>query len=859
MNPVLEIQYPDGRKENLTMSRNRMVIGRGSDADIRISDSRISRHHAALEIDNGQVYIVDLGGSNGTWIGKSKLLANVREPFPVDGIVYVGPAQIRRVPASAQQVGGLESNVYQPIQPQRQRGGDYGQQGGGRQGGRQSGGQQEGYARPAPQGSAFVELTQKQIQVGPGERTSTQMVISNQGKVVEHYKVVINGVPASWVTLPSQGLELLPRQEGTLNIEFHPPRNSRTSSGAHPVTILIMNQLGQVMAETNTTIEIRAFDQLTLDVRPDPYQSRMGGTMTLTVENSGNSRTEYRVDVMDQTDSLEIYVEPPTGTLAPQQKRQNDIHIRPRRRIWVGQAKRMPLSVSVSSNLSTAEAMPTYTQLATIPRWLPVVFSLACCVIIPFLALLTWQCCSTEIQGLINPSETPTLTPTASLTPTPTVDEPATVTATYELWLTLDDDQDRLTNGQEQQIGTDPQVKDTDDDGLSDYSETNQDGTDPLNRDSDGDGLLDGEEVTDPCLSPNNPDTDNDGIPDNIDDDRCGGVTPTITPRANFALGGHARDFNDEAVGFMGSAGMSWVKVQVKHNIGADGVSAGRDLNQWNEAGFKILVSVVGNRDEIYNPGYNDSFSRFAVDVVRESGASGIEIWNEPNIQNEWTPGRISPVDYVVIARVTATAVRSIRPEILVVSAGLAPNGVPVNDNSWPDDLYLEGMVAAGILDIVDCVGLHHNQGALPPNESSGDGRGAHYSFYWRGLVDRYLEIINPSGEINQLSTPLCVTEVGYLTDQGFSDTLEQKSPNFAWAADTSVFQQAEWLSDTLKRSCRERHTLLVIVWNVNFTGDLGEDPQAGYAIVRPDGSCFSCEELFAAVRELRGEGCMDF
>jgi hypothetical protein len=34
-----------------------------------------------------------------------------------------------------------------------------------------------------------------------------------------------------------------------------------------------------------------------------------------------------------------------------------------------------------------------------------------------------------------------------------------------------------------------------------------------------------------------------------------------------------------------------------------------------------------------------------------------------------------------------------------------------------------------------------------------------------------------------------------------------------------------------------------VIVWNVDFSG-YGDDPSAGYAIVRPGGSCPACDTL---------------
>jgi hypothetical protein len=49
----------------------------------------------------------------------------------------------------------------------------------------------------------------------------------------------------------------------------------------------------------------------------------------------------------------------------------------------------------------------------------------------------------------------------------------------------------------------------------------------------------------------------------------------------------------------------------------------------------------------------------------------------------------------------------------------------------------------------------------------------------------------------------------------------------------------------------------MFIIWNINFTGDLGQDPQAGYAIIRPDESCPACARLAEAVSALRVAGCM--
>ncbi|MFC7141493.1 hypothetical protein ACFQMA_16850 [Halosimplex aquaticum] len=101
----------------------------------------------------------------------------------------------------------------------------------------------------------------------------------------------------------------------------------------------------------------------------------------------------------------------------------------------------------------------------------------------------------------------------------------------------MDSDGDGLADAREREVGTDPTLPDSDDDGLTDESEVDQfdtdplrldtdgdsvndseevttHGTDPAVNDSDGDGLADGREVTSLRTEPTNPDTDGDGFAD---------------------------------------------------------------------------------------------------------------------------------------------------------------------------------------------------------------------------------------------------------------------------------------------------------------------------------------------------------
>jgi outer membrane protein OmpA-like peptidoglycan-associated protein/opacity protein-like surface antigen len=78
-----------------------------------------------------------------------------------------------------------------------------------------------------------------------------------------------------------------------------------------------------------------------------------------------------------------------------------------------------------------------------------------------------------------------------------------------------DTDEDGLTDGEERDYGTNPELKDTDGDGLDDPTEVDRSGgTDPLVPDTDGDGLVDGREVRETKTKPGVADTDGDGLSD---------------------------------------------------------------------------------------------------------------------------------------------------------------------------------------------------------------------------------------------------------------------------------------------------------------------------------------------------------
>ena len=158
-------------------------------------------------------------------------------------------------------------------------------------------------------------------------------------------------------------------------------------------------------------------------------------------------------------------------------------------------------------------------------------------------------------------------------------------------------------------------------------------------------------------------------------------------------------------------------------------------------------------------------------------------------------------------------------------------------DRVWNDDRYYLGMANAGAAQYADCIGIHYNEGIIPPSQTTGDPRGDYPTYYFSSMMQRAL------GPFSSSNLPLCFTELGYLSGEGFNQAIPA---GFAWANSTTVANQAQWLASAVQIAASTGKVKMLVVFNVDFTQFVDNDPQGGYAIIRPDGSCPACQSLAA-------------
>jgi hypothetical protein len=323
---------------------------------------------------------------------------------------------------------------------------------------------------------------------------------------------------------------------------------------------------------------------------------------------------------------------------------------------------------------------------------------------------------------------------------------------------------------------------------------------------------------------------------------------PTTVNELPVRVGGQLDNFDDNAANLMREAGMTWIKWQIPFVIGDTSlITVARDRINWShERGFFAFLSIKGNKDELAQQGdeaYDPLYAEF-VGAIAALQPDAIQVWNEMNLDREWPQGQIDPRLYTELLRQSYEAIKAVDPTIQVVTGAPSPTGAEGAfglDRVWNDDRYYVGMANAGAANYADCIGIHYNEGIISPRSQSGDPRGDYPTYYFPLMMQRASTPFQGTGK------PLCFSELGYLSPDGYG-TLPS---GFAWGANTSVQEQAEWLADAVQIAASTGNVDLIIVFNVNFTRFVEGDPQGGYAIIRPDGSCPACQALAA----LRGAG----
>ena len=337
-------------------------------------------------------------------------------------------------------------------------------------------------------------------------------------------------------------------------------------------------------------------------------------------------------------------------------------------------------------------------------------------------------------------------------------------------------------------------------------------------------------------------------------------LSPTPTPlpvdvirfqagiQAQHSLSFNQEDQDNLFTSVAHDLGLRWVKQQVRWQD----VEAEQGSVDWRvldlvmpsarKLGIQMLLSIVTAPDWAREadaalghhgpPADPQTFARFVAAILdRYPGqVHAIEIWNEQNLDREWTSaGGLSAEDYVALLRASYETIKAYEPGVIVISGALSPTGVDDGLTAVNDFKYMEGQIEAGLLDYADCVGAHHNGYNISPDHRyldipddpsaifQGPFANPHHSWSFRSTLEGYAQRIRAAGR----DTRLCVTEFGWPS----AEDLAGARPGFEFSLDNTLAEQAEWIPKALSNMEDWGFVWLAFVWNFNY------GPQAGYDI----------------------------
>jgi polysaccharide biosynthesis protein PslG len=375
-------------------------------------------------------------------------------------------------------------------------------------------------------------------------------------------------------------------------------------------------------------------------------------------------------------------------------------------------------------------------------------------------------------------------------------------------------------------------------------------------------------------------------------------VTPalaTIQPTINPMLGADGlypeMDFGYgvQVNGLVGDAKLSaeladklharWIKQQLQwgvfeHEQGKiDWTGFDNIINAAHERGLRVMLSIPTapqwthpNLQPSTPPGENDpeaikgppddpqAYANFIGQVIdRYKGKiQAIEVWNEQNLVREWrtNPQSIDAKAYVALLSAAYKTIKEKDPNITVISGALSPTGVSDGVNAVDDFVYLQQMIDAGLLDVADCVGAHHNGYNVGPNVGAKDAPSLpkastatfkgpfdnskgdpHHSWFFKDTLQGYNQIL-------QGKKPICVTEFGWASSQDYGAF----PPGFEFAQDNSVEEQGANIVEAYQLMKEWGFVKLAFLWNLDYgnkgNAELGpQDDPVPYSLIKIDGS----------------------
>ena len=309
------------RARIVSLDDNVISLGRSTKNQIVINDPTISRHHIQLERIGDGWQVIDLGGTNGTFLEGVALEPHMPEPWLGHQVLRVGTYFLQ-----------WQAFTKRPtVAPVVTRGNGFSASSG--MGVAAAAGVTAGMAAMATQpsndgdASEFMEAAvafsntdmieivglPNQIQLTPGDENSFSVTVLNHGNAIEDATPSIVGLEQGWISFSDTELKLMPGDQHDVEVTINLPLDSQSTAGTHDIHFVIETQ-SQLRVDKAAEAIIESYVSSAYDLHPKDVRERE--RTRLTVTNTGNEPVVYEITPSNNTDSVQFLFEKPNNALA---------------------------------------------------------------------------------------------------------------------------------------------------------------------------------------------------------------------------------------------------------------------------------------------------------------------------------------------------------------------------------------------------------------------------------------------------------------------------------------------------------------------------------------------------------------
>ncbi len=407
---TITVQTESGDYTEYELTKPTSSIGRQPGNDIVLQTSAVSRYHAQIEVAEGQVFLVDLGTVNGTFVNDHQIEPNSRVSLDDGDVITVGDVQLTfSTPTQRRKMSIREAARLKPS------------------------------AVPVDneQLPFRLILDEPGQSISPGARLKLSLIIENLDSVATTYAISVGGLDSNWVKTNWRELEIDPGEQAEVQISIRPPRASDTWPGLYPLTVRVTlkdnpNQYLEAVRE----IDVVGYRGFAMAVA----EGHSPGLYHVAAQNQGNSPLDVQLEGYNRADLLRYKFEPDQIHLDPGETAQVTVTVRPKQSLSTGDSKSVSFAIIARSlDVASYQApLIAYYSPPSRPSWLPWAIGGGVLAILLAVVLLLLGGSGLLIAtGILDPLISAVQPATETPLPTPLPDTPVPATATPDVPPTL--------------------------------------------------------------------------------------------------------------------------------------------------------------------------------------------------------------------------------------------------------------------------------------------------------------------------------------------------------------------------------------------------------------------------------------